>query len=93
MALGSSAIVKVSGQNSFWALYGSLRQICLGLPKGSAEGSTKVSTSFVVSRVLWGRSVLGCPEVHLGLPKGSVEGSNKVSPRFHQGFTKLAQVS
>ena len=41
-SLGSSAIVKVSGQNCFRTLYGSLGQICFGLPKGSAEGSTKV---------------------------------------------------
>ena len=36
------AIVKVSGQNCFQTLSGSLGQIHLGLPKGSAEGSTKV---------------------------------------------------
>ena len=79
--MGSSAIVKVSGQNCFWTLYGSLGQIRLGLTKGSAEGSTKVpakfhqgstkvsprfhqgSSSFVVSLVFWGRSVLGCQKV------------------------------
>ena len=43
IALGSSAIVKVSGQNCFWTLYGFLGQIRLGLPKGSIlEGSLKV---------------------------------------------------
>ena len=42
IALGSSAIVKVSGQNCFRTLCGSLGQIRVELPKGSAEGSTKV---------------------------------------------------
>ena len=46
IALGSSAIVKVSGQNSFRTLYGSLGQIHLGPPKGSAEGSAKVPPRF-----------------------------------------------
>ena len=46
IALGSSATVKVSGQNCFQTLYGSLGQIHLGLPKGSAEGSTKVPPRF-----------------------------------------------
>ena len=41
IALGSSAIVKVLGQNCFRTLYGSLGQVRLGL-KGSVEGSTKV---------------------------------------------------
>ena len=89
IALESSAIVKVSGQNCFWTLYGSLGQICLGLPKGSAEGSTKVparvhqrSTSSVASLVLWGRSVLGRQKVPW-----------KVPPRFQQGCTTVLQVS
>ena len=65
----------------FRYLSGLLGQIRLGLPKGSVEGSTKVSprfhqgsskgapkfhqssSSFVVSLVLWGRSVLGCQKV------------------------------
>ena len=49
-----------------------------------------------MSLALWGRSVLGCQEVHLGLPKGSVEGSTKVPPRFsevparfHEGVISL----
>ena len=46
IALESSAIVKVSGQKSFRALCGSLGQIRVGLPKGSAEGSTKVPLRF-----------------------------------------------
>ena len=46
IGLGSSAIVKVSGQNSFRILYCSLEQIRLGLPKGSAESSTKVPPRF-----------------------------------------------
>ena len=57
LAFGSSAIVKVFGQNCLQTLYGSLGQICLGAPEGSTEGSTKVA------------------------------------PRFHQGSTKIAQVS
>ena len=92
MALGSSAIGKVSGQNCFRTLYGSLGQI-LGPPKGSAEGSTKVlqvsccrwfsgadpfwaAKRFRLKKVLW--------KVH--------QDSTKVSPRFHQGLTKVAQV-
>ena len=39
-----SAIVKVSGQNCFRALCGSLGQIQVELPKGFAEGSSKGST-------------------------------------------------
>ena len=45
--IGFSAIGKVSGQ---LGLYGSLGQIRLGLPKGSAEGSTEV---LEVSWCLW----------------------------------------
>ena len=59
IALGSSAIIKVSGQNCFRTLYGSLGEIRLEF------------------RGLW--------KVH--------QASTKVSPRFHQGFTKVAQVS
>jgi len=57
IALGSSAIVKVSGQNCFRTLYGSLGQMGLGLLKGPALCSTKVPprfhqgcASFVISR-------------------------------------------
>ena len=32
-------------------------------------------------------------QIRLGLPKGSAEGSTKVPPRFHQGSTKVLQVS
>ena len=92
IALGSSAIVKVSGRNCFRTLYGSLGQIRLGLPKGSAEGSTKVPpsfhcgsskgaarihqgpSSFVVSVVLWSKSVVR---------------SYKVPWKVHQGFTEV----
>ena len=74
ITLGFSAIGKVSGQ---LGLYGSLGQIRLGLPKGSAEGSTEVlEVSWFLS--LWGRSVLGCQKV-----------PRKVPPRFRQGFTKV----
>ena len=44
IALGSSAIAKVSGQNCFRTLCGSLGQIRVELPKGSADGSTKSFT-------------------------------------------------
>ena len=54
-------------------------------PSGAAKRFHQGSPSFVMSLALWGKSVLGCQEVHLGLPKGSVGGSTKVSPRFHQG--------
>ena len=91
--------------------------IRVGLPKGSAEGPTKVPPkfyqdcprfmvsgflgqiraraakkvllkfyqdcpSFVASLVFWGGSVLSCQKV-----------LRKVPPRFHQSFTKIAQVS
>ena len=83
-------MVKVSGQNSFWTLYGSLRQIRLGSAEGSTEGFTKVPPSFSKFRV---RGVSGClGQIRLGLPKGSTEGFTKVSPRFRQGFKKVAQV-
>ena len=104
IALGSSAIVKVAGQNCFWTLYSSLGQIRLGPPKSSAESSTKVpprekrfhqgSSSFVVSLVLLGRSVLGWKKGPVLKVLWKVHhGSTKVSPRFHQGLTKVAQVS
>ena len=104
IALGSSAILKVSGQNSFRTLHGSLGQIRLGLPKGSAVGSTKVPPSF--SKFRCNSGSLG--QTRFGLPKGSAEGSTKVPrkvpprfhqgsakvlPRFHQGSTKLLQIS
>ena len=73
IALGSSAIVKVSGQNCFRTLYGFLgadpswaaRSFCGRFHKGF----TKVEgcASFGISLVFWGRSV--------GVSKGSVEGS------------------
>ena len=67
-ALGSSAIVKVSGQNCFW-------QIRLAPPEGSTEGSTggsaKVPPKFFKFRGVSGS--LG--QIRFGMPKGSVEGS------------------
>ena len=83
IALGSSAIVKVSGQNCFRALYGSLGQIRLGVlgrqkvprkvPPRFRQGSTKVSPNqgcagFMISLVFWGRSVLGCQKVLWKVP-------------------------
>ena len=94
IALGSSAIVKVSGQNSFRTLYGSPGQIRLGLPKGSAEISTKVPTKLLqVSWCLWffGADPSWAAKRFRGrFHQGSAEGSAKVSPRFHQGFTKVS---
>ena len=81
IAFGFSAIVKVSGQNCFRTLCGSVR---LGPPKSSAERSTKVlprfhqgSASFVVSVVLWGRLSWA---------------ATKVPARVYQGCTKVLQV-
>ena len=64
----------------------------------SPEGSTKVpvtvhhgsTKALQVSWCLWlsGSGVLGCPKVPQKLPP-----SSKVAPRFHQGSTKVAQVS
>ena len=92
IALGSSAIVKVSGRNCFRTLYGSLGQIRLGLPKGSAEGSTKVPPCFHCG------SSKGAARIHQG-PSGfvvsvvlwnkSVVRSYKVPWKVHQGFTKV----
>ena len=75
IALGSSAIGKVWGQNRFRTLYGSLDQIRLGPPQGSAEGSTP---RFVKFRGVSG--LLG--QIGLGLPKGSTEGFTKLPPRL-----------
>ena len=84
-SFGVFSIVKVSGQNCFRTLYGSLGQIGLGPPKGSAEGSTKVPPRFH-QWCLWFSG-----QIRLGLPKGSVlKGSVEGSPRFHQGFTEVS---
>ena len=85
-ALGSSAIVKVPGQNCFRALCASLGQIRLG--PGFQQGAPRFhqsSSSFVVSLALWSRSVLGCQEV----PPRFHQGSAKVPPRLQPGFTKV----
>ena len=51
----------------------------------------------VVTLVLWGRPVLGCQKVPRKVPprfRGRFrQGFTKVSPRFHQGSTKLLQIS
>ena len=67
IALGSSAIGKVWGQNRFRTLYGSgadpswaATRFC-GRFHQFRYSSSKVST--VVSLVLWGRPVLGCQKV------------------------------
>ena len=115
IASGSSAIVKVSGQNSFRTLWfsgvdpswaakrfrgrfhqGSTKVLqvswCLWFsgadPSWAAkrfrgrfhQGSTG-SPSFVVSPVLWGRSVLGCQKV-----------PRKVSPRLRGVSGSLGQI-
>ena len=46
IALGFSAIVKVSEQNCFRTLYSSLGQIRFGVPKGSVEGSPITSLNW-----------------------------------------------
>ena len=94
-------MVKVSGQNCFRTLSGSLGQIRLGLPKGSAEGSTKVPPRFHQSSTKVPpkfhskfRGVSGSVgQIRLGLPRGSAEGSPKVKPRFHQSSTPSFVVS
>ena len=60
---GSSGVVKVSGQNCFRTLYGSLGQIRLGLPKGFMEGS--LITSFLNSFLYFSP-----PALVLGSPPG-----------------------
>ena len=100
IALGSSAIVKVSGQNCFRTLDGSLGQVRVGLPKGSAEGSTKAPPKFhQCSTKLPASFHQGSPslvvsgflgQICLGLAKGST----KVSPRFRWVcFTKVPHLS
>ena len=87
IALGSSAIVKVSGQNCFRALKGFLRW--------NRHGSTNFSPRFHQGSTFCGvsgpggRSVLGCQKVLWNL----VEGSTIASPRFHRGFTKFRDLS
>ena len=75
----------------FRGVSGSLGQIRLGPLKGPWEGSTaKIPPRLRKFRYLSGS--LG--QILLGLPKGSVlKGSLEGSPRFHQGFTNVAQVS
>ena len=60
-----SHIVKVSGQNCFRTLYGSLGQVRLGQPKGSAEGSTKVPPRFCK----FGGVSASLGQIRLGLQK------------------------
>ena len=42
------------------------------------------SPSFVLSLIVWARSILGCQRIRFGLPKGSVENPAKVPPRFYE---------
>ena len=79
IALGSSAIVKVSGQNCFRTLCGSLGQICVEPPRGSLEGSTKVAQ---VSWCLWPSATD---------PSWAAKRfcGTKVPPRFQQGCAKV----
>ena len=87
IALGSSAIVKVSGQNCFRTLCGSLGQICVEPPRGSLEGSTKVAQ---VSWCLWSSAT--DPSWAAKRFCGT-KGSTKVPARVRQGTTKVLQVS
>ena len=83
LALGPSAIVKVSGQNCFRALYGgSLEQAALGQvpPRFQQRRSHQGLSSFVV--------YVSVGPIGLGLPKGSIL-IKKVLWKDHQGFTKL----
>ena len=109
IASGSSAIVKVSGQNCFLTLYGSLGQIRLGPPEGSTEGSTKV---LQVSWCLWFSGAdpsWAAKRFHQGSTKSlqvlwclwfSGADPSWAAKRFHQGsskgaprFPKVLQVS
>ena len=83
IALGSSAIVKVSGQNCFRTLYGSLGHIGLGLLKGPAEGSTKVLQILCSTKVP--------PRFHQGCASFVISRSSGADPfwgakRFCGGF-------
>ena len=103
-ALGSSATVKVSGQTCLWALSGSLGQIRLGLLKGSAEGSTKVSPRFhqgctevspstkvaQVSWCLWSSGADPSWAAKRFRLKRFCGRFTKVPPRFHRGSTKVS---
>ncbi len=92
IALGSSAIAKVSGQNCFRTLDGSLGQIHLGPPERHAEGSAKLppriqqgSTKVLqVSWCLWADPSWAARKVPRKVPPRFHQGSSKVSPRFHQ---------
>ena len=66
-SFGYSAIIKLSGQNCFQTLYGSLGQIRLGLPKGSAIAMVKVLGQND-TYVFWVFSLNG-----FRLPKGFLE--------------------
>ena len=81
IALGSSAIVKVSGQNCFRSLWFSGADPSWAAKRFRGrfhQGSAKVPPRFFKFRYLPG--LLG--QIRLGPPKGSAEGSTKVPPRF-----------
>ncbi len=98
-ALGSSTILKVSGQNCFRTLCGSLGQIRLGPPKGSAEGSTKVparvhqgSTKvLLVSWSLWFSGAAPSWAAKRFRLKRSCGRFTKVPPRFHEVPPRLCK--
>ena len=86
IAFGSSAIVKVSGQNCFRTLYASPGQGRLGPPEGSAKGSTKVPArvhqgSTKALQVSWCLWLSGAPSWAAKRFRGKFP---EVSPRFHQ---------
>ena len=90
IALGSSAIVKVSGQNCFRTLCGSLGQIFVEPPGGSLEGSTKVAQ---VSWCLWSSATDPSWAAKRFRLKRFFGRFTKDPPRFHRGSTKVSATS
>ena len=101
IALGSSAIVKVPGQNCFHTLYGSVGQIRRGvsgllgqirpwLPKGSVEGSpmTSLNLSPSSSSLFW-----TFPQQHLVSVEGSANCALQLSPSLSELLTCLYKSS
>ena len=79
IALGSSAIVKVSGLNRFRTLHGSLKQACLGPPEGSANVPPSLRQFRGVS------GLLGQIRAAKRFCGRLQQGFTEVPPRFHQG--------
>ncbi len=79
IALGYSVIIQVSEQNCFWIICYFLLRIRLGLPKDSAESSTKNPPRFSKFRGLW------------FFRAGSFWVAKKFQKRFHQRSAKIPQ--